>query len=189
MQCGEEFCYVCGVSYTRDPGARHAKPGCACAIWDEAMLLREEERRNVQPAPVPAPQPAPVPAVAPFLVQRVPPPAQAYRQDHDDDGWTDDDDDDWHQEQVQQDDPLEQLQPVPLTPAERRWAGGGFQASLKIENLTVSVLPWLKGCGIASMLLVDGCNARVGKSSHLPAALAICQLSLCLSWQSRSQAG
>ena len=121
MQCGEEFCYVCGVSYTRDPGARHAKPGCACAIWDEAMLLREGERQNAQPAPAPAQQAGPLPAVGPAVAQR------GYRQD-DDDGWTDDDDDDdWHQGQVHQDDPLEQLRPAPLTPAEQRWATSSFQ--------------------------------------------------------------
>lgn len=36
--CGHEFCYTCGVAW-QDPKA------CACDLWSERMLLREEERR------------------------------------------------------------------------------------------------------------------------------------------------
>ncbi|EOD34040.1 hypothetical protein EMIHUDRAFT_228892 [Emiliania huxleyi CCMP1516] len=36
--CGHEFCYACGVAW-QDPKA------CACDLWSERMLLREEERR------------------------------------------------------------------------------------------------------------------------------------------------
>ena len=41
-RCGTEFCYQCGAEY------RGSRAGCNCDLWDERMLLAEEQRQRQQ---------------------------------------------------------------------------------------------------------------------------------------------
>lgn len=125
LQCGHEFCYVCGTSYTRAAGARRAQAGCECALWDEENLLDEEGNQGAQAGPAnPAP---PVHFAVGAHVQRRQRQAEPLLQLRDDDDATSSEDDDsdgirwpWPMRSGLEEQ-QERQQNLYNTPAEQRW--------------------------------------------------------------------
>jgi hypothetical protein len=103
-RCGAHFCFKCGSKWTIGRGVNRCSREPPCELWDENMLLAEEERRNnpVQPVQDFAPPHHVINIGAP-LVQPPPPPYQPlgygymapvhhHHHAHDELDWLEDDD-------------------------------------------------------------------------------------------------
>lgn len=126
LQCGHEFCYVCGTSYTRAARARRAQAGCECALWDEENLLDEDGNQEAQAGQANLAPPVHF-AVGAHVQRRQRQGEPLLQLRHDDDDETSSEEDDFEAirgpwpVQSELEEQQERQQNLYNTPAEQRW--------------------------------------------------------------------